>query len=1460
MQAKAAAALPSHVEKLSREERLGVPTFLQLQPSAKSSKVRSKTAPKDADSAARAELKDVAALYGLTAQEVDAAPLHHVQSLPNGGRLVRLTNQRDGIEVFREQATVLLDARLQATAIGGYLGSTTPAPQAKSNNATTIDAAGAIARALQDFGFAADVNQQLQQSTQPAHAKAGPYQYWTLPSHVRSDEGATLIAPARVKPVWYRLPQGLVSAFYVEVRVREASQEHAYGYVIAKDDARLLLRNNQTSHASSFNYRVYADPVSTMPLPGPQGRSGAPHPTGIPDGYTAPLQAANLVSLANGAFSQNDPWLADNATTTAGNNVQAFANRAAPDGLNPADAGQCGDELDRDFTACITSAQTFDYDYDHSGLPLGSKSQAAASVVNLFYITNWLHDWFYDFGFDEKSGNAQSSNYGRGGLEGDPLIAQALDHSGTDNANMFTPADGQSPIMRMFRFINMTSQASVQAPSTMTGPIISAPARFGVWAYDITHETAKAAPFEACTQLTNPAEIAGKIALVGRSDSCSFVSKVLNAQAAGALGVVVVQNRPDPPFPMSEAGAAQFVNIPSIQISQSDGTALLNAMLRGPVSLRMQGYASDRSSAFDTSIVTHEWGHFISNRLIGDANGLITNHAQSLGEGWGDFHALLLQVTDDDRNRPGNNLYQGVYSDMGYATVAVTAPTADPDNISYFGMRRYPYSTDMTKNPLRLRHIATAEPLPAGIPRNTTYVDADNAEIHNSGEVWASMLWDCYAGLLNAHPFQEAQDRMKTYLVAGYKLTPVNPTLLEARDALLAPMLANDPADYQRCSATFAKRGAGAFAVIPDRYSETNAGVQEGTSTDGLLVIDDMQLSMNAAGATRCDADDVLDSDEIGVLNITLRNKGLSEVSMGRITLASELVNLTFPDGASMDVPAMGINETRTIAARVKVTDLILPSSSRITASLTHANRPVPAEYEIRVPLQRDVAPNRLTSDDAEALPSVMNFGSTAAAFTDTWAARVIDEPGAPFDRRYTSRAPGVQGSHWMRTPPLQVSTTEDFKIAFKHRFFFETDADYQFDGGQLMLSTDNGNTWSSVGTPLYNGIIDTGYGGNPVDGEPAFVGRSPDLPDMTPVELNLGSTYAGQTVQFAWVIHTDMAYDTVGWEVDDIVFSGITNTPFPQLLADAQTCASGAVSLIAVAGSDQSAQVNTAFAQPLRVRLVNANGTPAAGIAIQFTAPGSGATAALSASTTDTDSDGFAQISATANAIAGSYLINATAGNWSTSFALTNTSVPEQPGGGTPEPLSISGPAPNGQGTVTITTHGATTALTASAQFSNAAFGDESSVGVPALTGHRFPYGLARFKLENVGPGNAVTLHIHYPSAVPAQSQYWKYGKTTPNGSAEWHVIPMTPIDTNTIAITLTDGATGDTDALADGTITDPGGLAIPTTIEPEPGEGGDPKVTPVPTLSNTLLIALALALGWLGANQVLRPRRLRK
>ena len=65
-----------------------------------------------------------------------------------------------------------------------------------------------------------------------------------------------------------------------------------------------------------------------------------------------------------------------------------------------------------------------------------------------------------------------------------------------------------------------------------------------------------------------------------------------------------------------------------------------------------------------------------------------------MGEGWSDFFALaLLSEPGDDSD--------GVYAAAGYVTFQLSQTNY------YFGIRRYPYCTDLAKNPLTLKATVT---------------------------------------------------------------------------------------------------------------------------------------------------------------------------------------------------------------------------------------------------------------------------------------------------------------------------------------------------------------------------------------------------------------------------------------------------------------------------------------------------------------------------------------------------------------------------------------------------------------------------------------------------------------------------------------------------------------------------------------------------------------------------------
>jgi extracellular elastinolytic metalloproteinase len=99
--------------------------------------------------------------------------------------------------------------------------------------------------------------------------------------------------------------------------------------------------------------------------------------------------------------------------TTVGNNVWAQNN---PDGRSSYKTNYRPDGIDKDKDL------TFDFEIDLKKEPL---SYIDAAITNLFYWNNIMHDLFYKYGFDEKSGNFQEDNFGRGGKGNDAVIANA---------------------------------------------------------------------------------------------------------------------------------------------------------------------------------------------------------------------------------------------------------------------------------------------------------------------------------------------------------------------------------------------------------------------------------------------------------------------------------------------------------------------------------------------------------------------------------------------------------------------------------------------------------------------------------------------------------------------------------------------------------------------------------------------------------------------------------------------------------------------------------------------------------------------------------------------------------------------------------------------------------------------------------------------------------------------------
>ena len=1120
------------------DERYSVPSFVWAsRPATAPAPVALGFGAAGAERAARDHLLRFAPYYRLDAGDVGAATLHSVHDTGRGGIIATFARSFDGVEVFRDRMRVLMDRNLDLVAISGYLPGQVEAGKAATRvfRHTLEEDVGS---ALDDFaGRPFDRG-----SVRHRGAAPGGYESFSIAAPGRAlPAGLADAQPIRARRVLFHLPDRLEPATYVEVM----TDSEAVAYVVSAVDGSLLFRRNLMAN-DVFSYRVWADNTLHSPFDGPQGNGATPHPTGNADLYSPSFVPPALISLQNGPISTNDPWLPAGATITNGNNVDAYVDLNSPDGFSPGD-----------FRATTTSSNTFDRTYDVTVNPNYDSAQRQASITQLFYNDNFFHDWYYDVGFDEASGNAQTSNYGRGGIEGDNLHAEAQDFSGTNNANMTTPADGGHPRMQMYVF-NMTGyRVTVNSPAGIAGNKRAAGAYFGLSTFNTTGDVVLVNdgvgnPSDACQPIVN--SLSGKIALIDRS-TCDFGAQVCAAQTAGAIGAILVDNVAEDPFQIGGTSTCGSVTIPVLLITQSDGNAIKTALQNGTVNVTMlRTSAISREGSIDNQVVAHEWGHYISNRLIGDASGLSNNQGNGMGEGWADFHALLMTVKPEDASVPSNTGYAGVYSIGGY----VMSNSITPSNAYYFGIRRYPYSTDLSRNPLTFRHIQDGVALPSGPPVAFGADGASNSEVHNTGEVWCSMLWECYASLLRESgrlTFDQARDRMRGYLVAAYKMTPNAPTILEARDALLSVAYAADSADFGDFCAGFAKRGAGVGAAGPDRYSDNNVGVTESYLCGGDLQLVSVALDDSVHS---CDHDGYLDDGEVGYLTVTLRNDGSTSLSSTTATLSSSNPSVVFQGGTSLAFPPSAPFGTTTAkafircsgAAGIQVDDFQIQYDD---PGLAVAG-PRTAGFDARG--NADEAPAGNESVEARTPPWTAS-GPALSSDLEPWTRQ---EVSATNHRFWGPDAGGVSDQSLL-SPPLQVGSGT-LSFTFQHAYSFEASGGTDWDGGVLELTQNGGASWIDIGshvTPGYTGTL-SNASGNPLGGRSAFAGASPGYPVMSTATVNLGTTYANKTVQLRFRIGADQNTGAGGWFVDNLVFSGLTNTPFLDVVADAAPCTPVAV------------------------------------------------------------------------------------------------------------------------------------------------------------------------------------------------------------------------------------------------------------------------------------------------------------
>jgi len=548
---------------------------------------------------------------------------------------------------------------------------------------------------------------------------------------------------------------------------------------------------NTTAFVSSTDgsmYKVYPVPVES-PLHGDRKEVFEP---------------ANLVASPFGWHDTNGQPGAE-YTITRGNNAHAYAD-IDDDDVSIGNEPDGGGDL------------VFDFPINEGAEPVSYRD---AATTQLFYMTNMMHDIFYNYGFDEAAGNFQETNYNFPFGDGDYVRAEAQDgynlaptnQNYRGNANFTTPGDGLRGRMQMYIWERGGGRLlQINSPAGIAGTYEVGTANFGPKVEDLSapiigqvavgRDGTFSNPTLGCNPLVNEEEVNGKIVLIDRGE-CFFSEKAEHARDAGALAVIICNYEESLVNMDPGTTIAPPLEIPVLSLRQSDCQILktsiddgLELTIENPDPTGPEYLDGD----FDNGIVAHEYGHGISTRLSGGrSNSGCLGNEEQMGEGWSDFFTLVTGVkagdTGKERRGIGNYvLRKGEESQ---------------------GIRRFPYSTDMEIAPFTYDGII------------------GTIAIHQVGEVWAAALWDLYWAMSDVYGWDAdlfsgtgGNNQAIQLVLDGIKMQPCSPGIIDGRDAILAADRANNGgANECLIWEVFARRGIG-FSAQQGDSRDRNDGIE----------------------------------------------------------------------------------------------------------------------------------------------------------------------------------------------------------------------------------------------------------------------------------------------------------------------------------------------------------------------------------------------------------------------------------------------------------------------------------------------------------------------------------------------------------------------------------------------------------------------------------------------------------
>jgi extracellular elastinolytic metalloproteinase len=350
----------------------------------------------------------------------------------------------------------------------------------------------------------------------------------------------------------------------------------------------------------------------------------------------------------------------------------------------------------------------------------------------------------------------------------------------------------------------------------------------------------------------------------------------------------------------------------SVRAEAQDGAGTNNANFGTPPDgqrPRMQMFVwtspnPDRDGDLDAGIVFHEYGHGISNRLVGGpANVNCLTNRQQPGEGLSDWWALAMTGEVGDHGT----------DPRGMGTYALGQPTTG------LGIRTQRYSTDPAVN-------------------TWTYASINGMAVpHGVGSVWAQAAWEVYWKLVDKWGFDPnmfnangsaGNQRMMLYVVEGLKNTACNPTFTQVRDGIIQAAVDNHGGeDVCPMWEAFAAFGLGTNAVssgtngtTPTNGFAVPASCQGGGGT--VVFSDDFETNQgwttnpngtDTATTGRWERGDPEATDSGGAKQLGTTTSGVNDLVTARLAGASAGVNDIDGGVTSIRSPAITLPATGTL-------------------------------------------------------------------------------------------------------------------------------------------------------------------------------------------------------------------------------------------------------------------------------------------------------------------------------------------------------------------------------------------------------------------------------------------------------------------------------------------------------------------------------------------------------------------